>query len=60
MPISTITTTNSNTNATSFFSMPRIMGSIYSDNSLVYYKTNSLPSCSVGTVKNSRKKARKT
>jgi hypothetical protein len=41
-------------------SMRRIVGSIYSDNSLVYYKPHSLPSCGVGTVKNSRHVARKT
>uniref|UniRef100_A0A6C0IHY2 Uncharacterized protein n=1 Tax=viral metagenome TaxID=1070528 RepID=A0A6C0IHY2_9ZZZZ len=41
-------------------SMRRIVGSIYSDNARVYYKSNSLPSCGVGTVKNSRHVARKT
>ncbi len=41
-------------------SMRQIVGSLYSDNALVYYKTNSLPSCGVGTVRNSRHTARKT
>ena len=43
-----------------FVSMRRIVGSIYSNNAVVYYKSNSLPSCGVGTVKNSRHVARKT
>ena len=33
------------------------MQSLFSDNSLVCYKNHSLPSCGVGTVKNSRHKA---
>lgn len=33
---------------------------IYSNTSLVFYKNNSLPSCSVGTVRNSRAVARRT
>ena len=42
------------------FSLKQICCSIYSDNALVYYKPHSLPSCGVGTVKNSRHVAKKT
>lgn len=41
-------------------SMRQIVGSLYSNNALVYYKPHSLPSCGTGTVKNSRHKGRKT
>lgn len=33
---------------------------LYSNNAMVFYKHNSLPSCSVGTVTNSRAIARRT
>lgn len=42
------------------FSLKQICCSIYSDNARVYYKPHSLPSCGVGTVKNSRHVAKKT
>ena len=42
------------------FSLKQICCSIYSDNARVFYKPHSLPSCGVGTVKNSRHTARKT
>ena len=42
------------------FSLKQICCSIYSDNALVYYKPHSLATAGSGTVKNSRKKARKT
>lgn len=41
-------------------SMKNIVGSIYSDNARIYYKSHSLPACGVGTVKNSRHTAKKT
>jgi len=41
-------------------SMKQIVGSLYSNNAKVYYKPHSLPSCGVGTVKNSRHTAKKT
>ena len=34
--------------------------SIYSNNALVYYKVNSLPSCGVGSVRNARVIGRRT
>lgn len=34
--------------------------SLYSNNALVFYKVNSLPSCPVGSVVNSRVVARRT
>lgn len=33
---------------------------LYTNNSLVFYKSNSLPSCGVGSVVNSRAIARRT
>ena len=42
------------------FSLKQICCSIYSDNARVFYKSHSLPSCGVGTVKNSRHVAKKT
>ena len=42
------------------FSLKQICCSIYSDNARVFYKPHSLPSCGVGTVKNSRHVAKKT
>jgi hypothetical protein len=36
------------------------MRSFFSDNSMVYYKSNSLPSCGVGSVRNSSVKRRRT
>jgi hypothetical protein len=42
------------------FGLKQICCSIYSDNALVYYKPHSLATAGSGTVKNSRKKARKT
>jgi hypothetical protein len=41
------------------FSM-KMCCSLYTDNSRVYYKSNSLAAGGVGTVKNSRKKSTKT
>lgn len=41
-------------------SMNRIFQSLYSDNSLVYYKPHSLASCGVGSVRNSRYKSKHT
>lgn len=38
----------------------RSLKSLFSDNSLVYYKNHSLASCGVGTAKNSRHKSKKT
>ena len=43
-----------------FISMKQIVGSLYSNNALVYYKPHSLPACGVGTVKNCRHTAKKT
>ena len=37
-----------------------MMSSLFSDNSIVCYKPNSLPSCGVGSVRNSRQKGKKT
>ena len=42
------------------FSLKNICCSIYSDNALVYYKPHSLATAGSGTVRNSRKKGRKT
>ena len=33
---------------------------VYSNNALVYYKVNSLPSCGVGSVRNARVIGRRT
>lgn len=38
----------------------RMFTSLYTNNAQVYYKSNSLASCGVGTVRNSRLKARRT
>ena len=38
----------------------RMFTSLYTNNAQVYYKSNSLASCGVGTVRNSRMKARRT
>lgn len=43
-----------------FIPKGKINGSIWANNALVYYKPNSLPSCGVNTVTNSRAKARRT
>ena len=57
-------------NATSYLTVPppptptntiqRMFTSLYTNNAQVYYKSNSLASCGVGTVRNSRMKARRT
>ena len=39
---------------------PRMMGSLFSNNAIVFYKPHSLPACGIGTVRNSRFKSRKT
>lgn len=44
----------------SIISLKNICCSIYSDNALVYYKPHSLATAGSGTVRNSRKKGRKT
>lgn len=44
----------------SIISLKKICCSIYSDNALVYYKPHSLATAGSGTVRNSRKKGRKT
>jgi len=38
----------------------QVKRSIYSNNALVFYKVNSLPSCPVGSVVNARVVARRT
>ena len=42
------------------FSLKQLCCSLNSDNALVYYKPHSLATAGSGTVRNSRKKARKT
>jgi len=49
-----------NNNSTTTAIIRTNMRSLFSNNSIVYYKSNSLPSCGVGSVRNSSVKKRRT
>jgi hypothetical protein len=51
---------NNNNNSTTTSIIRTNMRSLFSNNSMVYYKSNSLPSCGVGSVRNSSVKKRRT